>query len=185
VQIPLNGSSAELGTVTLIAGTPAAGGNPLYLGNIDVSGGGVIGANVTLKATGNIQGSIVARNNLDISALQNVSVAAFAGGDATVNAGLNVSGTLIGLGDINVTGGTIEAALLSSDITTSGNVTSSQIGFAPITVASSANESESADATSKAGAAFSDSADDEDGPRKGKGGKPVLKSSGRVTVSPP
>jgi hypothetical protein len=185
VQIPLNGSSANSGTVTLIAGTEGANGSTLYLGNIDVTGGGVIGANVTLKATGNIKGNIVARNNLNISALQNISVSAFAGGDATVNAGETVSGTLIGMDGINVTGGTIEAALLSDNITASGNVTSSQIGFAPITAANAASQSESADAATKAGDAFGDASGDEDGHGKGKGGKPKLVSSGRVTVLPP
>jgi len=187
VQIPLNGSSAESGSVTLIAGTQAVDGSGFYLGNINVTGGGVIGANVILKATGNIKGSIVARNNLDISALLNVSVAAFAGGDATVNAGATVSGTLIGLDGINVTGGTIEAALLSDNITASGNITTSQIGFAPITVANAASQSESADSISKANAAFGDSSGDQDerGKGKGKGGKPQLQSSGRVTVLPP
>jgi filamentous hemagglutinin family protein len=185
VQIPLNGSSANSGTVTLIAGTEGANGSTLYLGNIDVIGGGVIGANVTLKATGNIKGNIVARNNLNISALQNISVSAFAGGDATVNAGETVYGTLIGMDGINVTGGTIEAALLSDNITASGNVTSSQIGFAPITAANAASQSESADAATKAGDAFGDASGDEDGHGKGKGGKPKLVSSGRVTVLPP
>jgi len=185
VQIPLNGSSAESGSVTLIAGTEAANGSSLYLGNIDVTGGGVIGANVTLRATGSIKGSIVARNNLTISALQNVSVAAFAVGDITVSAGENVSGTLIGLDAINVTAGTIDAALLSDSITTSGNVSSSQIGFAPITVANTASQSESVDSVSKAAAAFGDSSGDEDERRKGRGGKPKLVSSGRVTVLPP
>jgi len=185
VQIPLNGSSASSGSVMLLAGTEGANGGALYVGNIDVTGGGVIGANVALKATGNIKGSIVARNNLDLSALLNVSVAAFAAGDVTVNAGETVSGTLIGLDGLNVTGGSIEAALLSDNLTTSGNVTSSQIGFAPITVANAASQSESADSVSKAAAVFGQSGGDDDQHGKGKGGKPQLKSSGRVTVLPP
>ena len=186
VQIPLNGLGANSGSVSLIAGTVSPNGNTLYPGNIDVTGGGVIGANVILKATGNIQGSIVARNNLDISALQNISVSAFASGDATVNAGENVSGTLIGLDGINVTGSSIGAALLSQNITTSGDVTSSQIGFAPITVANAVSQSESADSASKASTAFEDTSGDEDS-RYAQGGraKPKLVSSGRVTVLPP
>jgi predicted acyltransferase (DUF342 family) len=169
----------------LTAGSKDPDGSVLYLGNIDVSGGGVIGANVTLTATGNIKGAIVARNSLNISALQNIAVTAFAGGEASVNAGGDVSGTLIGLDALNVTGGTIEAALLSQDITTSGNVTSAQIGFAPVTVANAAGQSESADSVSKSGAAFEDSNSDDDERRHGKGAKPRLQSSGRVTVLPP
>jgi filamentous hemagglutinin family protein len=185
VQIPLNGSSADAGSVTLIAGSQGNKGIGFYLGNIDVSGGGVIGANATLKATGNITGSIVARNNLTLSALQNIAVAAFAGGYVTANAGETVSGTLIGLDAINVTGGTIEAALLSDSITASGNVTSAQIGFVPVTVANSASQNESADSMAKNGATLGDSNGDDDEHRKGNGGKAKLVSTGRVTALPP
>jgi len=153
--------------------------------NIDVTGGGVIGANVQLKATGDIKGSIVARNNLDLSALQNVSASAFANGETTVNAGETVSGTLIGLGGINVNAGSIKADLLSQNITAIGDVTSSQIGFAPITVANAASQSESADSTAKAGTAFADTCGNGDGHGKRQGGGPKLVSSGRVTVLPP
>ena len=153
--------------------------------NIDVSGGGVIGANVELKATGDIKGSIVARNNLDLSALLNVSASAFANGDTTVIAGETVSGTLIGLGGINVNAGSIKADLLSQNITTVGDVTSSQIGFAPVTVANAANQSESADSAAKAGTAFADTSGHGDEPGKRPGGGPKLVSSGRVTVLPP
>jgi filamentous hemagglutinin family protein len=186
VQVPLNNSSATAGTVTLIAGTAAADGSVLNLGNIDVSGGGVIGANVTLKATGDIKGTVVARNNLDISALQNVSVTALAGGMATVNAGDTLSGTLIGMEGLNVSGITIEAALLSPDITASGNVTSQEVGFAPVTAAGATRQGESADAPAKAAALLAGSGDDEDGPGKGrgKGGRSKLVATGRVTVLP-
>jgi len=153
--------------------------------NIDVTGGGVIGANVQLKATGDIKGSIVARNNLNISALQNVSVSAFANGNTFVNAGDTVSGTFIGLGEININADSIQAALLSQNITTVGDVTSSQIGFAPITVANATSQSESADSAAKASTAFEDTSGDGDGHGKGEGGKPKLVSIGRVTVLPP
>ena len=58
VQLPLNGSGPKAGTVTLLAGTEEANGQVLYPGNIDVSGSGVIGGSVELKATGNIKGLI-------------------------------------------------------------------------------------------------------------------------------
>ena len=185
VQIPLNGSSASSGSVTLRAGTEAADGSVLYLGSIDVAGGGVIGANVSLKATGDIKGAVVARNHLDISALQNVSVAAFSGGDATVSAGERVSGTLIGMDGLNVSGVTIDAALLSQNINASGNVASSQVGFAPITVASSASQSEAPVAAAKGAAMLGNSECGDEPHRKAQGGNPQLASSGRVTVLPP
>lgn len=183
VQIPLNGTSSQAGNVSLLAGYDPLLNLVSAARNIDVTGGGVIGANVLLKATGSVAGSIVARNNLNIAALQNVSVAAY-GLDVTVTAGESVSGTLIGLDGINVSGGGITAALLSPDLKTAGNVTSSQIGFAPITTANAASQSESADALAKAVATATAHAGNEaeDEPGKGRGGRPRLKAASRVTV---
>ena len=163
VQIPLNGSSSQAGSVTLVAGTEGSGGKVFYTGNIDVSGGGVIGANVQLEATGSIKGTIVARNNLNISALQNISVSAFANGDLTVNAGETVSGTLIGIDGINVSADTIAAALLSQNISASGNVTSSQIGFSAGTATNATSQSESMDSVTKT-AVLADDAGGRTGP---------------------
>jgi hypothetical protein len=88
---------------------------------------------------------------------------------------------------LNVSGVTIEAALLSQDITTSGNVTSQEVGFAPVTAAAATRQGESADAPAKAAALLAGSDDDEDGPGKGrgKGGRSKLVATGRVTVLPP
>lgn len=186
VQIPLNHTSAKAGMVTLIAGSEAANGQVLYVGNIDVSGSGVIGGNVNLKATGSIIGSIVARNNLSISALQNVSVSAFAAGDASVNAGGTVSGALIGMDGINVSAGTIDAELLSQNISANGNVTSSQIGFAAGTAAHATAQSESVAAPTNGLALAGAPAGPEERGRQDRGGKPQLERfSGRVTVLPP
>ncbi len=96
VQNPRNGVDPLAADVTLAAGTKNADGNVLHVGNIDVSGSGVIGGNVKLEATGDITGLVIARGNSDISAVQNVSATVLAQGSATVSAGGEVSGTIIG-----------------------------------------------------------------------------------------
>jgi hypothetical protein len=185
VQIPLNGSSASAGSVTLIAGTEGANGSSLYPGNIDVTGGGVIGANVTLKATGNIQGSVVARNNLNINSLATVSVDAFSTGPIAIVAKDIDSDKLISLGPISITGDVNDSELLAPDVSVAGSLDNSTQGFSPVTVANSAGQSESAASASKAGAAFDDSGSGEDDRRHGNGAKSKLVSTGRVTVVPP
>ena len=183
VQIPLNGSSASSGSVTLIAGTQAADGSTLYLGNIDVTGGGVIGANVTLKATGNIKGNIVARNRINIDSLQTVTVDAFSPGPIIIDAKLIDESKLITFDPITITGDVKDSQLLSPDVNSTGTIDNSKLGFAPVTVASATSQSESADSATKAGDAFGDASGDQDG--RGKSEKPKLVSSGRVTVLPP
>ena len=186
VQIPLNGSSSRAGEVTLVAGTQDANGKLLYPGNIDVTGSGVIGGNIELKATGTIKGSIVSRNNLNISALQTVTVSAFAAGDVTVNAGGTVSGTLIGVDGINVSAGTIEAALLSQNIKTSGDLASSQLGFSAGTAANATSQSESVALATNSVALAAEPPGAGRTPRQGGSGKPqVERFDGRVTVLPP
>lgn len=185
VQIPLNGSSTSSGSVTLNAGTEGADGSTLYLGNIDVTGGGVIGAYVTLKATGNIKGSIVARNNLNINSLQTVTVDAFSPGPIIIDAKLTDDSKLITFDPITITGDVKDSQLLSPDVNSTGTIDNSELGFSPVTVANADSQSESADSASKAGAAFGDTGGDEDGRGKDNGGKPKLVSSGRVNVLPP
>jgi hypothetical protein len=183
VQVPLNGGDAKAGTVTLTAGTENADGTTAYLGNIDVSGSGVIGANVQLKATGSIKGAIVARDNLNVTALQDVAVAAFAVGEVNVKAGENISGTIIGLGDLNVSAGNIEASLLSENVSASGTVTSTKIGFAPGTSARSASQGETLDTPAKAAAMGGESSGDEDAPHSDGAEPPRLKRLiKRVTI---
>ena len=185
VQIPLNGSSASSGTVSLIAGTASANGSIIYPGNLNVTGGGVIGANVTLKATGNIQGSIVARSELTIHSLQAVTVNAFSPGPISIEARLIDDSKLITFDPITVNGDVKDSQLLSPDVNSAGTINNSELGFLPVTVASSASQSESADSAAKASTAFEAASGEGDGHGKGRSGKPRLVSSGRVTVLPP
>ena len=186
--IEINVSANKTGFEDAVTGDGAGVANFNFMSlvsaakNIDVTGGGVIGANVQLKATGSIQGSIVARNNLDISALQNVTVSAFAAGDAHVQAGDTLKGTLIGLSGIDVSGISIEAALLTPNVTASGNVTGSKIGFTPGTAARSASQGDAMDSVAKTVATGISAGGGDDAPPR-PGSQPKLKRfAGRVTV---
>jgi hypothetical protein len=102
----------------------------------------VIGSTLNLHATGSIEGLLVGRNAINVSALQNVNITALAPGTVEVNAGGTVSGTLIAFGNlISVSGTSVDASLLSRNISTSGDVTSTQIGFAQGTAANATSQS--------------------------------------------
>lgn len=181
VQIPLNGVGTTVGTVTLRAGTKDAAGVVIYEGSIDASGSGVIGSNVKLEATGDIKGLVFARENIDLDARQNVSVTALAQGNVSVGAGGNVSGTIIGVGSVNASGATVDAALLSQNITASGDVSSSQVGFSQGTAAAAASQSLQNDNQNQTTAAKSE--EDEEAKKRLVASAPKLtRTVGRVTV---
>ncbi|MGC3960030.1 MAG: filamentous hemagglutinin N-terminal domain-containing protein [Verrucomicrobiota bacterium] len=181
VQIPLNGIGSSLGTVTLRAGTKDADGNVIYVGNIDASGSGVIGSTVKLEASGDIKGLVFARGNLDIEANQNVSVTALAGGNAAVSAGETISGTIVGVGSVSASGATVDAALLSQNVSASGDVSAAQQGFAQGNAAASASQSLANDDKAKEAAAEKKNDEDELA-KKRQPGPRLAKTTGRVTV---
>jgi hypothetical protein len=188
VQIPLNGVGTSTGTVTLRAGSKDANGSVVHEGNIDARGSGVIGSTVKLEATGDIQGLVFARENIDLNAQQNVNVTALAQGSVSVGAGGHLSGTIVGVGSVSASGATVDAALLSQNVSASGDVSSSQVGFGAGTAAANtgqslANTGQSLanEDQSKPVAAQEDKADDE--PKRQLAGRPKLtRTVGRVTV---
>ncbi len=184
VQLPLNGLNEEAGSVTLNAGTKNAAGDVIHVGNIDVSGSGVIGSTVRLNASGGIQGFVVARGNLDIVAQQSVDVGALAQGNLSIRSGGTVSGVLVGIGGIGAQGVRVDATLLSQNITTSGTVSSAQIGFSQGTTANAASQSLQKDDIQQIVATAAKKEDDEsDLKKKGVDRLPRLtKTVGRVTV---
>jgi hypothetical protein len=179
VQLPLNGSDSSSATVTVLAGSRDAGGNILYVGDIDTSGAGVIGSTVKMDATGGIIGLIFARDNADITAQQNADVTVLAQGTANVSAGGNLSGTIVGVGGLSASsGGSIDASLLSQNISP-GVETSGQKGFTQGTAANTASAGLANDQTTKPTDSSDDTTDDE----KKKGKKVTLAQKvGRVTV---
>jgi filamentous hemagglutinin family protein len=143
--------------------------------DINVGGSGLIASNAKLDASGNINGLIFARNNIDITAQQNVNVTALGVGQVTVNSGGTISGLIIGVGGVSASGSSIDASLVSANVT---GVTSGQSGLGQGTAANSTSQSmESEDSTTTT--ASSDDQDDE----KKKGKKIALaQKTGRVTV---
>ncbi len=180
VQIPLNGVNSSAGTVTLRAGTKDSAGNVIYQGDIDASGSGVIGSNVKLEASGNIKGLVFARDNLNITADQSVTVTALAVGNASVSAGETISGTIIGVGSVSASGASVEASLLSQNISASGDVSSSKMGFDQANAAGSTSQSLQNEDQAKVASAKS--TDDEESAAKKKAGPRLAKTTGRVTV---
>ncbi len=182
VQIPLNGQGANLGTVTLTAGTKDAAGNVVHVGNIDASGSGVIGSTVKLQASGGITGLVFARENIDLTASQSVNVTALAQGSVNVSAGGSVSGTIIGVGSVNASGSSVDASLLSQNVSSSGGSSSGQVGFTQGNAAGNATSSsvqsdEPARTVAKAGT-------DDDARRTNTAtpGPRLTRTVGRVTV---
>jgi hypothetical protein len=175
-QLSFNGQTLGNASISLEAGSPG------HIGNIVASGTGIIGANVKLKATGNIDGFVIAQGNLDVNSVQNVTVTAIATGTATVNASGSVSGTVIGVGGISASGGSIEASLVSaSGISASGGNGSSgsqSTGSANVAGATSAAAANDDHGKTAAVGNETASADDE---RKRKN-LPALTKTGRVTV---
>lgn len=179
VQLPLNGVSSSTASVTLNAGTTDAHGNVIYKGSIDATGSGVIGANVNLTASAGITGVVIAQGNLNVTAVQNVNVTAVAVGNVNVAAGGTVSGTIVGVGGISASGSSIDASLLSQNVSTSGGV-SGQVGFAQANVAGATSAASSSDDQAKTAvaSAVDNSLDDNQKNKK----RPGLIKTGRVTV---
>ena len=130
-----------------------------------------------LDATGNINGIVFARNNADINAQQNANVTVLAEGTANVSAGGNLSGTIIGVGGISASGGSIDASLLSQNISP-GVETSGQKGFAQGTAANAASQGLANDQTTKAAESSDDNTDDPN-KEKGQTNRPGAKSQPR------
>jgi hypothetical protein len=124
--------------------------------DITANSSGIIASNAKLDASGDINGLIFARNNIDISAQQNVNVTALGVGNVTVSSGGTISGTIVGVGAVSVSGSSIDASLISANVT---GATSSQSGLGQGTAANSVSQSASNDQSTKA-ATSSDSEDD-------------------------
>jgi hypothetical protein len=180
-QIPENGNNAPGPKVTLTAGSKDGAGHILYTGNIDVSGSGVIGEDINLDATGNITGFVVAQHNFVGNALGNFSGVAVAAGSASVSAGGSVSGTIFGVTGVSATGGSVDAALLSQNVSVGGAKTEG--GLASTTAASSTSQSAVQEQNAEKAAATQPDSDTDDEKRKRGSQRPLLtKAMGRVTV---
>jgi hypothetical protein len=149
--------------------------------NIDVSGSGVIAQNAVLKASGDITGVIFAQGNINISAVANVSVTALAQGTVNASAGGDISGTIIGIGGITASGSSIDASLLSQNVSASGDTSGATEGFAQGTAANSTSQGMSDSSSQTAASSGTDENDSDDLKKKGKS-ITLAQKVGRVTV---
>jgi hypothetical protein len=171
VQEPLNGNESSAPMVNLDAKL-----------DINLKGSGIIGGTVSLKAGRDVSGLAIAVGDAFVNAGQNFSGTLLSGGIASLSAGGISTGTVIGITGINVGGGgTVEATLLSQNVSVGG---AQAAGLATTATASAASQSASQEATAQAkdqtGQDTSQSGDDDE---KKKVKRILLaKSTGRVTV---
>jgi filamentous hemagglutinin family protein len=193
LQLPLNQLNYPAATTTVLAGYELrdSENNPVTAANwfdgtadfvssgqnIYASGSGIIAGNAILNASGSIYGLIFARNNIDINAQQNVDVTALGGANVSVNSGGTISGTIIGVGGVSASGGSIDASLISANV--SGG-TSGQSGLGQGTAANAASQSAANDDSTKV--AKTDNSTDDDDPKKKKKGIALAQKVSRVTV---
>jgi filamentous hemagglutinin family protein len=163
VQEPLNGNEGGGPAVTLTAGTRDASGHVASVGNIDVTGSGVIGGAVTLNATGSIAGLVIGRQATTVTAVQSFSGTVLSGGTANLSAGGSISGTVFAVGAISVGGGaTVSANLQSSSVSVGGG--QAQSTLAPATASSTSTAAAGAESNDAKTATGSDSGQAGDDP---------------------
>jgi hypothetical protein len=132
VQLALGAAAVNDATITLNAGSKNSDGSVAYVGNVDATGSGVIGVQVNITATGNVNGLVVASAGVNVSALQNVNATVLSQGAASVTAGLTVSGIVVGAKDVNVAGASDVAAAFSvGNVNASGTPGGAAIPSAP------------------------------------------------------
>jgi len=170
--------SDDKGTINLTAGSPG------YIGSIEANGSGIVGGQVNLSATGDINGLVIASVGANVTALQNISATILSQGGVTVSAGGTVSGMVVGVGAVNVTGATDSAQAFSQTaVTTGGNV----VGPATPSAAVGSNSASTA-ATSQQVTTTAQSPDqtgnssDEDERKKKLAAARLIEYVGRVTV---
>ena len=104
-QLSFNGTPNLNGLVNVTAGSPAGpNGEQAFQGSVRAGNSGIIGGNIRLRATGDIEGVVVAQGSIDLAAGRNVVIKAISGGTTTI-VGASVSGTVASSGSVNVEGG--------------------------------------------------------------------------------
>jgi filamentous hemagglutinin family protein len=178
----LDGGGDTVNVVVNPDGATDAQGNPIFVmgRNIDINGSGLVASNAKLDASGNINGLIFARNNIDINAQQNINVTALGQGNVNVSSSSGtISGTIIGVGGVSASGSSIEAALISANVS---GATSGQSGLGEGIAANAASQGMTAE-NSAAPAGNGDTTTSDNDEKKKKGKEIALaQKTGRVTV---
>jgi filamentous hemagglutinin family protein len=176
LQIALDGNLAAGPKVTLIAGTTGVPATKNQ-GNIDLGDSGLIGGEVKLIATGDIQGYIISRQNASIHAGQNVNVTVLSTGTADVSAGGDVQGKIIGVGGADVSGSSVSASVLGQNVSVNGGAATSTLGATATATSASQSAAQQSSSETKQEVA-SDENDDQKNTKKG----PAIRHVKRVTV---
>lgn len=183
LQLAQDGNVGAGPAITLAAGTPydddwTSKQPPLYIGNVEMGGSGVIGGTVNIKATGDITGAIISRQNSTVVAQQSFSGTVLSGGSVSLAAGGSVSGTIVGIGGASVSGGNgVSASVLGQNVSVNGGAAESTLGSSA--TATSATQSAAQQANSQAQQQVAaDQTTQEDNTKKK---KPQIRV-GRVTV---
>jgi hypothetical protein len=194
LQIPLNGANYPDALTTVLAGYELrdSAGNPVTAANmagatpvavsdnrdINTTGSGIIASNAKLDASGGITGFIFARNNIDLNAQQNINVTALGAGSVNVSSGGSISGTIVGVGGVSASGASVDASLISANVT---GATGGQSGLGQGTAANATSQAASSDDASKPADKPGTGSDAEDLKKKN---KPIALAQkvGRVTV---
>ncbi|MGO8697777.1 MAG: filamentous hemagglutinin N-terminal domain-containing protein [Limisphaerales bacterium] len=179
-QLALGPVAHNGATINLVAGSPS------FVGNVDASGSGIVGGQVNISATGNIEGLVVASLGANINAQQNVSATVLSQGAATVSAGGTVSGTVVGVGSVSVSGASdVAAAFSATSVSASGTQSGAAVAAAPTGSSSAAAAATTQQVTqstqSNSDLAANSNADDND-PLKKKKKAQLMEYVGRVTV---
>jgi filamentous hemagglutinin family protein len=186
VQLALGPVAHNDATINLIAGSKNSDGSVAYLGNVDASGSGIVGGQVNISATGNIDGLVVASLGASVTALQNISATVLSQGGATVSAGGTVSGTIVGVGSVSVSGASdVAAAFAGGGLSASGAVSGAAVAAAPVASnsgAAAATTQQVAQSTQANSDMAANGVGDENDPLKKKKKAQLMEYVGRVTV---
>ena len=148
--------------------------------DINFKNSGIIASNAKLDASGSIYGFIFSGGNLDIQAQQNVNVTALGVGNVSVSSGGSISGTIVGVGSVSVSGSSVDAALISANVS---GTTSGQSGLGQGTAANGTSQAAASEESTKTTAAATEDTN-AGAEAKKKGGKNIALAQkvSRVTV---
>jgi hypothetical protein len=182
VQIPYGPVSTMNANINLTAGTLYPNNTVEYVGSIYAGNSGVVGGNITLNATGDIEGLIVARQNINIVSQNNVTVTAVAQGNVNITASGTVGGLAVGGGSVNVTGGEITSTLVGTTVNTTGAVSGDAAPAAPVVQTGPTEGAQEANKVASTATQSLTSDDSDDDKKKNKGRPVVTEYVGRVTI---
>ena len=169
LQIALNGKTYSAAQTVVLAGYELRDnqGNPVDAAHtqgadsvfvsanrdINFKNSGIIASNAKLDASGSIYGFIFSGGNLDIKAQENVNVTALGVGNVSVSSGGSISGTIVGVGSVSVSGSSVDAALISANVS---GATSGQSGLGQGTAANGTSQAAASEESAKTTASSTD-----------------------------